>query len=94
MKLTVAEKKWFESLQRTLDAAPASLKKKGMAQQISAYTIGDNDINVYDEEKLNAWKENQNYRLGCEPDVCMMVNKADAQLFNFVFPFSVESTAG
>ena len=94
MKLTQAEKKWFERLQKTLDAAPESLKKKGKAQKISSYTIGDSDVTVFDEEKLNAWKNEQSFRLGYEADVGQMVGNADAELYNLVFPFSVESTAG
>ena len=94
MKLTQAEKKWFDRLQRTLAAAPASLKKKSISKKISSYTVGDPFIIVYDEEKLADWKEEQNYMTGYELDVCKMVTYADAQLYHLDFPFAVESTAG
>ena len=94
MKLTQAEKKWFERLQRTLAAAPESLKKKRMEGKISSYTVGDPFIVVYDEEKLADWKEEQNYMTGYELDVCKMVSFSDAELYHLDFPFAVESTAG
>ncbi len=92
MKLTVAEKKWFERLQRTLDAAPKSLQKKGSNFQISSFTIGDRDINVYDEEKLRAWQEANPHK--AERDVGPMVDEAGALLLDLQFPFCIESTAG
>lgn len=92
MKLTVAEKKWFERLQRTLDAAPKSLAKKGSNFQLSSFTIGDRDINVYDEEKLRAWQEAN--PLKAEGDVGPMVDEAEALLLDLQFPFCIESTAG
>lgn len=94
MKLTQAEKKWFERLQKTLDAAPESLKKKSKTQQIRSYTIGDPFIIVFDESKLKEWKEKQNFRTGYHPDVCEMVRRSDAEIYDLTFPFAVESTAG
>lgn len=92
MKLTVAEKKWFDRLQRTLDAAPKSLEKKGSNFQLSSFTIGDRSLDVYDEEKLRAWQEANPHK--ADGDVGPMVNKAEALLFDLQFPFCIESTAG
>ena len=92
MKLTVAEKKWFERLQRTLDAAPKSLEKKGSNFQLSSFTIGDRDINVYDEEKLRDWQAANPRK--ADGDVGPMVDEAGALLLDLVFPFCIESTAG
>ena len=49
---------------------------------------------MYDEDKLNEWKEKQNFLLGYERDVCQMVQEAESELYFISFPFSVESTAG
>lgn len=91
MKLTVKEKKWLERLEKTLDAAPASL-----ASKVTAYTIGDNNITLYDKNKFDNFMENNpKYSSSiCIRDVCWLVGKSESEIKNFYFPFTVESTAG
>ncbi|AUR84796.1 hypothetical protein NVP1063O_129 [Vibrio phage 1.063.O._10N.261.45.C7] len=93
MKLTEKEKKWFARLEKTLAAAPDSLKKKD-GKFLRSFTTGDNDITVYDASKYDTWVDSQNFRLGYEGDVGPQVEKSEAGLYNLVFPFCVESTAG
>lgn len=93
MKLTVKEKKWFESLEKVLSEAPASLKSKD-GNFLRSYTIGDNDITVYDAEMCDTWVDSQDFRLGYEGDVGPQVTESGAELYRLVFPFCIESTAG
>jgi hypothetical protein len=88
MKLTKKEQAWFKRLQKCLDAAPESLTNK-----ISSYTIGDDDVTVYDKAKLKEYFNN-NPRVEVEDYLCTSVDAADAKIYCLEFPFSVEATSG
>ena len=88
MELTKKEIAWLDRFRKTMAAAPKTLNKK-----VSSYTIGDNDITLYDLKKFeehfrkNALKRNH-------PDHCDLVVESDSEIEKINFPFSVESTAG
>lgn len=85
VKFTKKEQAWLERLEKTLAAAPKSLSKK-----VCSYTIGDNDITLYDSKKVDDYIAEK----GDQRDRCVDVDRADAEITRFVFPFTVESTAG
>lgn len=85
MKLTKKEQAWLDRLRKTLDAKPMSLMGK-----IGAYTIGDNDITLYD---LKAFDEYYSEGEPCR-DKCELVGESDTALESISFPFCIESTAG
>lgn len=87
MKLTKKEEAWLLRLEKCLASAPVSLNKK-----VQAYTIGDNDITLYDLEKQTEYEDKLHER--DTPDKGVMVYEAGTYLNNFVFPFGIESTAG
>lgn len=93
MKLTKKEEAWFTRLQKCLDAAPESLKKKD-GEQLRAYTIGDNEVFVYNAEKYDSYVKEKDYESWNLPDVCSTVDRSAAGMYELVFPFCVESTAG
>lgn len=93
MKLTEKEKKWFARLEKTLAAAPESLKRKD-GKFIRSFTTGDADITVYDADKYDKWVESQDFRLGYEGDVGPQVEMSGSELYFIKFPFCIESTAG
>lgn len=86
MRLTKKEEAWLSRFRKTMAAAPVSIGKK-----ISAYTIGDDDITIYDLEKFRSHFEKHD-----EGDEyhCTMVEMADAKIEHINFPFAVEATAG
>ncbi len=86
MELTKKEEAWLERFRKTMAAAPFSLFDK-----VSAYTIGDNDITLYDEKMLSDYiKANPED----ERDQGLLVESAGAELEVITFPFRVDSTAG
>lgn len=93
MELTEQEIKWFASLERCLKRAPKSLKTKSRNKELCSFTIGDSDITVYDEVKLKQWQDDHP-RKAARDDVGSRVEQPDCALYNFVFPFDIESTAG
>ena len=90
MKLTKAEIQWLKHLQEILDSAPKSFVKKAKDRKISSYTIGDNDVVIYDSKTVDKYEETQRDNL----DKCCAVQETDSELFTLMFPFIVESTAG
>lgn len=90
MKLTKTELLWFIRLQEWLDQAPSSLIRKVKDREISSYTIGDNDVTIYDSKTVDKYEETQR----CNLDKCCAVQETDSELFTLLFPFNVESTAG
>lgn len=83
--LTKQERDWLSKLQEVLEEAPDSLKGK-----VSAYTIGDPCITIYDSGKVN---EHLSGEIS-EDDVCKVVSAAKAEICSINFPFQIESTAG
>ena len=77
--LNKKEQAWVDRVQKALDACPASLRRRA-----DSYTIGDNDITVFDKNKY----------IDTGRDVCIDVGDSKAKIANIVFPFGVASTAG
>lgn len=81
-KLTKAEREWLKNLQALLNKCPS--------RRFQGYTIGDNDIVIYDKDVMEAWQEaNQNQHL----DVGLEVEQAGAELARFEFTFQIDSAA-
>lgn len=83
-KLTAKEKKWVSDVQRVLDKCPS--------KRIGFYTIGDNDVSLYDrnfEDKISNLQTKKGRDFG--PVVDDLDAGFDEQLW---FPSPVESTAG
>jgi len=90
MKLTRKEVEWFEGLQSYLDTAPTSIRNKSRLKKLSSFTIGDDDVTVYDEEKCREYENIQREA----PDKGACVYYSESELFSLKFPFDIESTAG
>lgn len=89
MKLTKKEIAWFDRFRKTLAAAPKSLHKK-----VSSYTIGDDEITLYDLKKFEEYFRKNPLNGRDISDHCQLVDKSDSEIESFSFPFSIESTAG
>ena len=89
MKLTKAEQRWIDKLTNVLLAAPP-----GIGEKVSSFTIGDNNINIYDKVKFDEYFNSDAVTATDRRDHCMLVADADAELYSIWFPFSVESTSG
>lgn len=85
MDLTVKEKKWVERVQKALNACPS--------KRIGFYTIGDNDVMLYDKDKEEeVWEHLNSVK---NSDWCKSVDALDAGFeATLIFPNPVESTAG
>ncbi len=86
MKLTKKEEAWLLRLEKCLAAAPKSLGKK-----VSSYTLGDNDIILFDKVKQEVYEDSLRHEAR---DKCVEVANCGTELVNIVFPFNIESTAG
>jgi hypothetical protein len=84
--LTPAEKKWLKKLQTVLNECPS--------ERFGAYTVGDADITVFDQVKLDKWLETNPALHAVSGEFCDQVEKAGAFIQRVEFPFSVESTSG
>lgn len=83
-KLTAKEKRWVSDVQRVLDKCPS--------KRIGFYTIGDNDISLYDKSS-----DDEIDNLQCEKsrDFGPAVDDLDAGFYErLYFPNHVHSTAG
>ena len=89
MKLTKKEQAWLDRLERTLDAAPKSLFHK-----VSAFTIGDNYITLYDEKKVDAYSKTIDTTRGISGDMPSLVDNSGGEIREFIFPFKIDSAAG
>ena len=89
MKLTRKEEAWLERFRKTMTAAPDSLRKK-----ISSYTMGDDNIMLYDVNKFELYFEVYPLNSRDISDHCTLVEKSDSEIEYIPFPFKVESTAG
>lgn len=89
MKLTQKELKWFARLEKCLAAAPESLRKK-----VSSYTIGDDDIVIFDVKRADTWEDDNLDRNTHTRDRCHIVDASSSRLYKLNLPFVVESTAG
>lgn len=88
-KLTKKELAWIERFKKTMAAAPVSLMDK-----VWAYTIGDNDITLYDRVKFVSHFNNYPEDDEWNDDHHALVDKAGAEIECIPFPFPVESTSG
>lgn len=86
-KLTKKELEWLDRFQTTMAAAPESLKHK-----LSSFTVGDNDITIYDKVKFDSFFEGDPSALN--NDQCLLVEESKSEVVKVGFPFAVESTAG
>lgn len=80
--LTKAEKAWIEKVQALLRECPS--------KRIAGYTIGDNDIVLYDtkfDDEIRAIQDDG-------ADFCSGVNATGAELERLYFTFPIHSTAG
>lgn len=84
MTPTAKQEAWINRVQKALNS-------KGGAG-LGFYTIGDQDVSIYDKSKQAAidewWRENPN------SEFCQAVSEADAYLGQLLFPDQVESAAG
>jgi len=78
-QLTKKEQAWVDRVQKALNSCPESLKKRA-----DSYTIGDPDITIFDKNKYE----------DSGKDVCVDVDRCDAELARLEFPFGVASTSG
>ncbi|GAB3438246.1 hypothetical protein [Insolitispirillum peregrinum] len=85
---TEEEIKWLKKLQKILDACPS--------KRLGFFTIGDRDVFVTDEEKINKYEEeNGSFLLKSGfGEYCHLVEKADASIATLKFPANVHSTSG
>lgn len=89
MKLTKKEQAWLERFQKTMAAAPSSLRNK-----IWSFTIGDDEITLYDRVKFEEYYEDNPEPSNSIKDHHQLVSDADCKLDCVNFPFPIESTAG
>jgi len=89
MKLTKKEEAWIERFKNTMASAPETLGSK-----MSSYTIGDNEITLYDKEVFDNYFEENPEHSWSSLDHCALVEESSSELMYIRFPFSVESTAG
>lgn len=83
IKLNKKEKDWLNKLQTVLSECPSN--------RFSAFTVGDNDITLYDKRFDTAIHEKLdrgNYDFG------PAAVELNAVLFEIVMPFPIHSTAG
>ncbi|MGL5215843.1 MAG: hypothetical protein ACRC8R_12005 [Aeromonas hydrophila] len=81
--LTAAEAKWVKDLQAILNKCPS--------KRMIAFTIGDNDVTIYDRSFCCQIDDIVNRS---NKDVGQAVSMVGAELASVIFPFPVESTAG
>lgn len=82
--LTKKEQAWISELQRVVKKCPS--------KRMEAYTIGDNDITIYDKNAYKAVEDS--YSGNDTPDVCQMVDESDSELARIFFKFGIVSSAG
>lgn len=82
--LTPEERKWLASLQSLLDQCPS--------ERLGFYTIGDNDVTLFDVKVRDKWHQAQ----GCpSTDIHEEISHSGADLdAALTFPSNVESRAG
>jgi hypothetical protein len=85
-KMTPAEKKWIKQLEAVLAKCPS--------KRMEAYTIGDNDITIYDKPSADAEEAKQTSSMYGERDYHCYVADADAELCRLTMLFGVQSLAG
>ena len=88
-KLNKKEQAWLERFQKTMAAAPNSLRSK-----VWAYTVGDDNITLYDRVKCDAYFDSNPVDHRSNDDHCDLVLLADTEMVHIEFPFPIESTAG
>lgn len=81
--LTKEEKDWVARVEK-------ALKSKGATSRMVAFTIGDDNIVIYDR---NVYAEYVKLH-GEGRDVCVTVDRSGSALAELWFPFEIESTAG
>lgn len=84
-KLTKAEAAWVKKVQAVMDECPS--------KRIQAFTIGDNELNLFDGDKEDAIQAALEGR-GGPSDFCQAVTHEDAELAQIRCPFPIHSTAG
>lgn len=82
--LTATEKKWLDKLKVVLMECPS--------KRMSAFTIGDAELYVYDNGFDEDIDEMMDKRLAS--DFCLAVDKLKCELAVIDMPFYVHSTAG
>lgn len=81
--LTAAEANWVKDLQAVLNKCPS--------KRMIAFTIGDNDVTIYDRS-FSPKVDELTMRGGTE--VGQAVDELGAEIASIRFPFPVQSTAG
>ena len=89
MEFTKKETAWLDRYRKTMKAAPKTLNKK-----VSSYTIGDNEITLYDLKKFEEYFRKNPLNSRDVSDHCQLVDKSDSKIESFSYPFAIESTAG
>lgn len=84
MKLTKAEKKWLDDFQKLMHECPSN--------RFGSYTIGDNNIVIFDGSKEDEINDMLDSREAL--DFYSAVNKLDAEVDRIFFPFFINSTQG
>ena len=81
-ELTAAERKWIKKLQKVIDECPS--------ERLGFYTIGDNNICMYDAEKYDELD------LGnIDDDLVFVVRAYDLDFDTYInFPNNVEGACG
>lgn len=82
--LTKEEKSWIRRMNTLLKACPSD--------RFGFFTIGDNDVMIYDasrKDEIDALFDTSN-----GPDFCVVIDRLDAGLGEVTFPAQVHSTAG
>lgn len=82
--LTPEEKKWLKKLQNVLNECPSN--------RMESYTIGDNDITIYDISANDSEEAENSAVRNC--DWCDVIAATGTELASITFPFAVLSTAG
>lgn len=83
--LTKAEAKWLADVEKLLLACPS--------KRLGAYTVGDDELHIYDKEVADAWlAENRLPRDGL--DACEQHRKAGSKLGRISTGFQIDSCAG
>lgn len=81
--LTAAEAKWVKDLQAVLNKCPS--------KRMIAFTIGDNDVTIYDRSLCRQIDE---LTMRGNVEVGQAVDDLGAEIASIHFPFPVQSTAG
>ena len=90
VELTAEEAKWLKRFKLCMKNAPESLGDK-----VSAFTIGDYWIQLYDSHKLKCYlRDNPLQNEDINTELSGIVENAKASLSKINFPFCIDSSSG